>query len=125
MDSMGKFLVRITTIFVALYFLISYSVAELCGIDILDYTYTLLFELICLVYCFSEGNYHCKYLKYTMCGIFVADVITRLDYHLNLLTTDLANYIPITVLAIGMLTSTYKAIAHFSRVIQVTRQRNG
>lgn len=122
---MGKFLVRITTIFVALYFLLSYSIAEIFGIDILDYTYTLLFELICVVYCFSEGNYHCKYLKFTMCGVFLADLTTRLDYHFNFLTTDLANYIPITFLAIGIATSTYKAIQHFIRVYKVNKHKNG
>ena len=122
---MGKFLVRITTIGVALYFLLSYSIAEIFGIDILDYTYTLLFELICVVYCFSEGKYHCKYLKFTMCGVFMADLITRIDYYFGFLTTDLANYIPITILALGIATSIYKAIQHFVRVIKVNRRKNG
>lgn len=122
---MGKSLVRITTIGVSIYLLLCAYFAQFHGIDLLDYTYTLLFELICLVYCYSEGNYHCKYLKFTMCGIFVADTITRVDYHLNFLTTDLANYIPAAILAIGILTSTYKAIAHFIRVFKVTKRKNG
>lgn len=122
---MGKFLVRITTIFVALYFLLSYSIAEIFGIDILDYTYTLLFELICLVYCFSEGKYHCKYLKFTMCGVFFADLITRLNYHFDFLSTDWANYIPALIIALGIATSTYKAIAHFIRVYKVNKRKNG
>lgn len=106
---MGKFLVRITTIGVSLYYLLCAYLAQFHGIDILDYTYTLLFELICVVYCFSEGNYHCKYLKFTMCGVFFADLITRLNYHFDFLSTDWANYIPAFIIALGIATSTYKA----------------
>lgn len=119
---MGKFLVRITTILVAIYFLVCYMLAQFCGIDILSYTYTLLFELIVVVYSFSEGKYHCRYLKFTLISIFIADVITRLDYFFDFLSISAHNLIPIAILAIGISISTFQAINHF---IKVRRLKNG
>lgn len=113
---MGKLLVRLTVIIVSIYFLLCYYVAQIHGIDILQYTYSLLFELITLVYCYSEGKYHCKFLKHTMMSIFLCDVLTRIDHTYNFLSVDAHNLIPIGILAIGMGTSLTLAIKHFYKV---------
>lgn len=59
---MGKVLVRITVVMVSLYLALCYLIAQLYGEDILDDWYSVLFEMIVVVYCFSEGKYHCRYL---------------------------------------------------------------
>ena len=61
---MGKFLVRLTVITVGVYFVIAYILAQFFGFDILGDWYIVLFELICVVYCYSEWKYHCRYLKH-------------------------------------------------------------
>lgn len=119
---MGKFLVRITTILVAIYFLVCYILAQFWGIDVLDYTYTLLFELIVVIYSFSEGKYHCKFLKTTMLGIFLADLVTRIDYHFDFLSIVAHNMIPITFIMSGIIMSANLAISHFIKVRKLKRK---
>lgn len=119
---MGKFLVRITTILVAIYFVLSYVLAQFWGIDILYYSYTLLFELIVVIYSFSEGKYHCKYLKTTMLGIFFADLVTRIDYFFDFLLVTAHNLIPLSFVTLGMLCSVYLAISHFIKVRKLKRK---
>ena len=122
---MGKFLVRISVIFTAIYFLVCYIIAQIFGVDALDYWYTLLFELIVVVYSFSEGKYHCKYLKFTMLGIFLSDLITRLDYSFDILSVSQHNLIPIFAIAAGIFIGVLKAIQHYIRVRAIKRMING
>ena len=117
----GKVLVRFTTIGVAIYLIIAYLIAQLYGVDILTNTYTLLFELIVVVYAHSEGKYHCKYLKYTITSIFISEFITRLDYLINFLSVSEHNTLPIVIIVCGIGMTTCKAIRHF---IQVTKLNN-
>lgn len=77
---MGKFLVRITVIFVAIYFIVAHLVAQFIGVDILSGNHVLLFELIAVLYSFEHGKYHCKFLRWTMLSIFIAELLSRLDY---------------------------------------------
>lgn len=121
---MGKFLVRITIVLVAMYFIVAYLAAQLFGIDIMHNTYILLFELCVVVYTFSEGKYHCKYMKYTALSIFLADTLTRLDYLFDFMSVSAHNLIPIGILAIGITTSITKAIMHFVRVVKLKHIKN-
>lgn len=121
---MGKFLVRLTIAIVATYFVVANVVAQLCGIDILYNTYILLFELCVVVYTFSEGKYHCKYMKYTALSIFFADTLTRLDYMFNFMSVSIHNLIPIGILAVGIGTSITKATMHFVRVMKLKNKKN-
>lgn len=121
---MGKFLVRITVVGVALYFLLAFILAQFVGINIMTNFYITLFELIVVVYCYSEGKYHCKFIKHTALAVFISDSITRLDYAFHFLNTDIHNYIPATIIAVGMGTSLIKAIRHFHKVNKLKRQRN-
>lgn len=119
---MGKFLVRITTILVAIYFVLSYILAQFFGIDVLDYCYTLLFELIVVICSFSEGRYHCRYLKTTMLGIFFADLTTHLDYFFDFLSVTAHNLIPLSFVTLGVTCSVYLAISHFIKVRKLKRK---
>lgn len=119
----GKLLVRISVIIIAIYFMIANIVAQTYCIDILNDSYILLFELIVVVYSFSEGRYHCKYLKFTMLGIFFSELITRLDNAFNFLSVSEHNAFGICLIAIGIGVSTFKALAHFYKVGKLKQKR--
>lgn len=121
---MAKFLVRITIVLVSLYFILAFIVSQIFGVDIIYNTYILLFELCVVVYTFSEGKYHCKYMKYTALSILLADTLTRFDYLFNFVSVTAHNLIPIGILAIGIGTSITKAIMHFVRVVKLKNKRN-
>lgn len=122
---MGKFLVRLTIVITALYFVLAYLIAQFLGIDIMFNNYSLLFELCVVVYCFSEGAYHCKYIKYTALSILICDIITQLDNRINFMTISAHNLVPITILGIGILTGVFLAIKHFIMVRKLKKQRYG
>lgn len=121
---MGKFLVRITVVIVASFFVAQYVLAQLFGINIASNIYIPLFELCVVVYTFSEGKYHCKYMKYTALSIFLADTLTRLDYIFDFMSVSAHNLIPIGILALGIGTSITKAIMHFVRVMKLKNKNN-
>lgn len=121
---MGKFIVRITIVLVSIYFLISFIVAQRYGIDILNDYHTLLFELCVVVYCFSEGKYHCRFLKSTALAILLSDTISRLDNTFDFLSVDAHNYICAYILALGIGTSITLALRYFYKVNQLRNKRN-
>ena len=121
---MGKLLVRISVIFIALLFLAYFIIAQFAGINIFSNFYVLLLELIVVVYSFSEGKYHCRFLKYTALGIFLSDLISRLDYAFNIFSVTTHNLLPSTILCTCICISVTKAIKHFIRVNKIKKQRN-
>lgn len=116
---MGKFLVRFSVLLIAIYFIIAFIVAQTLAVNIFDDHYVLLLELITVVYTFSEGKYHCKYMKYTALSILLADTLTRLDYMFDFMSVTADNLIPIAILAVGIGTSVTKAFIHFYRVLKL------
>jgi hypothetical protein len=118
---MGKAVVRISVVSVTLYFVVAYLCAQFLGIDILNDYHSIPFEICVVVYAFSEGVYHCRYLKYTAITLPIVDLLTRLDNSYDFLSVTAHNLIPIGILALGIATSLTLAIRHF---IQVTRLRN-
>lgn len=121
---MGKFLVRLTVITVGVYFALAYILAQYFGLDILGDWYIVLFELICVVYCYSEGKYHCRYIKHLSLCVFLCEIITRLDNELDFLSVKAHNMIPLAILALGVATSVTLAIRHFYRVLKVKKITN-
>ena len=121
---MGKFLVRLTIALVAIYFVVVFIIGQAFGINAYDNIYILLFELCVVVYTFSEGKYHCKYMKYTALSILLADTLTRLDYMFDFMSVTAHNLIPIGILAVGIGTSITKAFIHFYRVLKLKYYRN-
>lgn len=120
---MGKLLVRLSIITIGIYLVLSYFVAQFFCYDILNDGYVPLFELITVVYCFSEGKYHCKFLKFTALAILLCDILTRLDNTFDFLSVDAHNLIPIFILAFGIGTSITLAIRHFIQVIRLNNER--
>lgn len=122
---MGKALVRLTIIGTAVYFALSYLFAQFLGIDILLPWYNIPFELCVVVYAFSEGKYHCKYIKYTALAILVSDIITQLDNSLDFLSVDLHNIIPLFLIILGVATGCILAIRHFVLVRKLNKRKHG
>lgn len=114
---MGKFLVRATILVVAIYFIVTFLIAQIQGIDVANNIYVLLLEAIVVVYCYSEGKYHCKYMKYTALSILISDTLTRLDYLYDFMSVSLHNLIPVTIICIGLGFSVVKALIHFYKVM--------
>lgn len=121
---MGKFLVRITVVGVAIYFIISFIVAQIFGVHFFSNLYIVLFELITVVYCYSENKYHCEFIKHTALSIFIVDLISRLDHIFDFINATAHNAICIVVLMAGMTISLTKAIKHFHKVNKLKKQRN-
>ena len=120
---MGKFFVRFTILFVAIY-LIASSIFAQFGYDILRYSYMLLFELCVVVYSFSEGKYHCKFMKWTMLGVFFADCISHLDYYVEFLSVFQYNFLIGLSISTGCTFSCISAIRHFMKVRNLKRELN-
>lgn len=121
---MGKFFVRITIVLVTIYFLVSYILAQFFGVDILRNTYILLFETCVVIYTFSEGKYHCRYIKWVALSILLCDTLVHIDYYFNIFTTPLHNLLPASILALGIGTSITLALRHFYKVNQLRNKRN-
>lgn len=122
---MGKFLVRLTIVLVAIYLTLTLLLAQFAGIDILMPYYYILFEVCVVVYCFSEGKYHCKYMKYTALSILISDIITHMDNAMDFLSVEGHNFIPIVIIFLGISTSVTMAIRHFIMVSRLKRRLHG
>jgi hypothetical protein len=122
---MGRFIVRCSIVFAALYMSISLIVAQFFGVDILTTYYYLLFELCAVIYCFSEGKYHCKYIKYTALALLLSDLLTQLDCTFDFLSVEAHNYIPIALIFTGITAGVSLAISHFIKVSKLKTRRNG
>lgn len=122
---MGKFFVRVAIIVVAIYMILGYMLAQWWGVNIYENWYISLFELIVVIYCYSEGKYHCKYIKWLAAALLLSDTLTRLDFSFNFLSADAANLIPISIFAASIFIILCQAIRHFYRVIKVKRLSNG
>lgn len=120
---MGKLLIRLSTIFTTIYFVYCYYMAQFHGIDLLDDWYLLLFELCVIFCCFEQGKFHCRYMRFLVIGIFISDVLTRLDNYYNFLTITQHNIIPICILYTSLSVSLFCAIRHFYKVRKLKRKR--
>lgn len=121
---MGKFLVRLTIVGVAIYFIYAFVVAQVYRTNVFSNFYIVFFELIAVVYCYSEGKYHCEFIKHTALAILIADTLTRLDKIFDFMSVTMLNIAIPTIIAIGLCTSLIKAIRHFHKVNKLKRQRN-
>lgn len=118
---MGKALVRFTIITTGVYMAVAYILAMWAGIDILGDWYIVLFELICVVYCYSEGKYHCRYLKHLALGLLASEVITRLDNAFDFMSISAHNLLPLSIIGVSFIVSTTLAIRHFYKVQQIKK----
>lgn len=121
---MDRFLTRLTIILVSLYFLISYIIAQFAGIDILRYSYILLFETCVVAFTFCSGKYHCKYIRWTALSILICDLISHTDYYFDYIPVNIFNILLATIMAIGLGTSAILSIRHFYLVSKIKKHRN-
>lgn len=120
---MGKFLVRATIVFTAIYLVLSYIIAQFYALDILRPYYNILFELCVVLYTFSEGKYHCKYIKFTALSILMSDILTYADNSLDFLSVSAHNLIPLGLNTCGIMIGVIMAIKHYRRVRSIKKQR--
>lgn len=120
---MGKFLVRVSVLLTSIYVIISYAIAQFWGIDIISDWYVLLFEMVIVVYSFSEGKYHCAHLRFLALSILIADTLCRVDNCYNFLTKSEHNLSLLVIISLGFMASTISAVHHFLRVNKVKRMR--
>ena len=120
---MGKFIVRITIILTSIYMVISYMCAQLLGIYILSDWYIVMFELCVTIFCYSEGKYHCKYIKHLSLAILLSETITRIDNYFDFLSVFTHNIIPIMIFSVCVTITLIKAIHHFIKVRRIINGR--
>jgi hypothetical protein len=77
-----------------------------------------------VIYAFSEGKYHCKYIKYTALALLLSDTLTQLDNAFNFLTIEAHNLIPVTMIVIGISIGVFLAIKHYIQVIKLKKRLN-
>ena len=121
---MGRFFVRFSIILVAIYMTLSAYFAQVYGLDILRYSYMLLFECCVVIYSFSEGKYHCKFMKWTMLSILFADSMSHMDYYFDIFTISQYNCIIGFSIIFGLSFSCISAIRHFMKVRNLKRELN-
>ena len=122
---MSRFVTRVAIFFTGVYFLVAYYYAQYYGVDILDDWYCLIFEACVTVHCFSEGRYHCRYMRGLSLMILLSDSLTRLDNAFSFLSVSAHNLIPITLISFGFLTTICLALHHFYRVSKIKGRKNG
>ena len=115
-----KFLVRFTIMFIAVYFLYTYYQAML-GIVFFNDFYVVLLELCLCVFCFIQGKYHCRYMRFNACAILFCDSLTRLDNELDFMDAEMHNLIPSSILATTMILTLIMSIVHFYKVRKILR----
>lgn len=119
---MDKLFVRYTVIAVAVYMVACYLCALLFGKNIWSHGYIIAFETA-LCFCVSaQGRYHCKYIRWTLYGITLAEIITTIDEVSNILPTTELAYVPAAVIAIGLATTTTLALRHYIRIRKIKRR---
>ena len=121
---MDKVITRITIVLVSIYFTISYILAQFFGIDILRYSYILLFELCVVTYTFCSGKFHCRFIRWTAISILLADIVSHTDYYFDYIPLEIYNFLPLSILALGIGTSITLALRHFYKVNQLRNKRN-
>lgn len=121
---MSKLALRLSILVISLYMITCYIVALASGINIWSHTYTVLLEL-CLCICISaQGKYHCKYMKWTLYGITLADALTSLDELFDFVPYNWLAFSPAIIITVGLLTTATLAIRHYHRVRKLKRQWN-
>lgn len=119
---MDKFALRMMIVFISLYMTTCYMVALASGINIWSHTYTVLLEL-CLCFCISaQGKYHCKYMRWTLYGITLADALTSLDEMFDFIPCNRLVFLPPIIISLGLLTTTTLAIRHYIKVRKIKRR---
>lgn len=113
MENLPKFLVRFAIFYIALYFLYTYGKVIFDNELVFNDLYIVILEYCLCLFVSVQGNYHCKYARYTAWGISLSDTTTRLDGVYDFIPVGYAAEIPATILALGLCTSVFLSVRHF------------
>lgn len=118
---MSKFAIRITILLVSVYLIACYLVADIFACDIWRQIYFLPFE-VCVCLCLSaQGEYHCKYIKWTAYAILLHDTLVCSDVLWDWLPDGVMALVPPIIIACGLGVTTALAVRHY---INVRRLKN-
>lgn len=122
MNNLPKFLVRVSIFYIALYFLYSYGNVIFNNELSFNDFYVVILEYCLCLFVSVQGNYHCRYARYTAWGIALSDTVTRLDGVYDFIPIGYAAEIPASILALGLSTSVFLAIRHFI-LVQILKRK--
>lgn len=124
---MDKFIVRLSAILINIYVPVTFLFA-INGIDISVYDYwfstSIMFGIVLSVLSYSQGKYHCKWMR-GLCynGISVPS-ICYLDASCNMFSDNIEFIIGLaSIWSLGILYTLYEAITHFRKVKRLTKGR--
>ena len=113
---MSKLFVRITILLVAIYMVICHIAMYFWQVNLWSHTYTVMFEL-CVCLCISaQGNYQCKYMRWTAYSICLYDTILSADEIFDCIPYSIAIILPFIIITAGVFTTTTLAIRHYFKV---------
>lgn len=124
MERLCKFLVRLTIIFISLYFISVFAVAIAFKTSFHNDIYVVLLELCLAVFASVQGNYHCKYARFTAWGIFSSDSVTRLDAAYDFIPIGNTAIVSSVILTVSISISLFLAFRHFYRVQKLKSDKN-
>lgn len=76
---MEKLLIRLTVILASVYIVITYGIAIFVDVNLWRQWYIVFFEL-CVCACMTaKWRYHCEYLRWTMYGITLAEIMININ----------------------------------------------
>lgn len=94
--------------------MISYILSHFFDKDIIGDWYVILYEIVIIIYCFSEGKFHCKYIKFLAFSNLMCDTAMRFDRYTMVIETERHDFIPFGALAFGVVFCAIMSILHFS-----------
>lgn len=116
---MGKFLVRFTIFFCALYFCVVILFAW-HGIYVFNDTYKVILEFCLYIFASENPKYHCRFARFLALNICFTDGLTVIDGYFNLIPNATALLAIISASWVAAVIATIVlAIKHFSKVKQL------
>lgn len=122
MENITRFLVRISIFYIALYFLYTYCKVIFDNEIVFNDFYIVILEYCLCLFVSVQGNYHCRYARFTAWGVALSDTITRLDGVYDFIPVGYAAEIPASILSLGLCTSVFLAIRHFI-IVQILKRK--
>lgn len=122
MNNLPKFLVRIAIFYIAFYFIYCYGNVIINNTLTFNDFYIIILDFCLCLFVSVQGNYHCRYARYTAWGIALSDTTTRLDGMYNFIPVGYAAEIPAAILVLSVCLTVFLAVRHFI-MIQILKRK--
>ena len=76
---MGKLFIRLSVVFIAVYLLFAFIASYFIEKNFWSQSYYVLVELCACIYMTVKWKYHCEYLRWTMYGITLAEIMININ----------------------------------------------